>query len=157
MNYEEKKFFFTALTELRFKEFARILNFYKGQLISNGHFGVFNSSKKTKLKTLIFALAKDLWLQMDGIAVNGLIILKYWLQAYWLFTPPRLSEISMTNWRAKVKPVLTPHLWCKAMLKVWIWWKSWEPFRNYQLTSTANLVIIEWIRLGWLCQLVGRS
>ena len=27
-----------------------------------------------------------------------------------LFTPPRPSEISMENWRAKVKPVLTPHL-----------------------------------------------
>ena len=26
------------------------------------------------------------------------------------YTPPRLSEISMKNWRAKVKPVLTPHL-----------------------------------------------
>ena len=25
-------------------------------------------------------------------------------------TPPRLSEISMKNWRAKVKPVLTPYL-----------------------------------------------
>ena len=34
-----------------------------------------------------------------------------------LITPPRLSEISMKNWRAKMKPVLTPHI-CKAMLKV---------------------------------------
>jgi hypothetical protein len=25
-------------------------------------------------------------------------------------TPPRLSKISNENWRAKVKPVLTPHL-----------------------------------------------
>jgi hypothetical protein len=32
-------------------------------------------------------------------------------------TPPRLSEISMKNWRATVKPVLTPHLWYKAMVK----------------------------------------
>ena len=32
-------------------------------------------------------------------------------------TPPRLSEISIKNWRAKVKPVLTPNLW--DMLKVW--------------------------------------
>ena len=64
-------------------------------------------------------------------------------------TPPKPSEISMKNWSAKVKPVLTPHLWYKAMLKVWR--KSWEPFRIYQLTSTANPAIIEWIGLDWLC------
>ena len=27
-----------------------------------------------------------------------------------LYTPPRLSEISTKNWRAKVEPVLKPHL-----------------------------------------------
>jgi hypothetical protein len=27
-----------------------------------------------------------------------------------LGTPPRPSEINMKNWRAKMKPVLTPHL-----------------------------------------------
>ena len=27
-----------------------------------------------------------------------------------VLTPPRPSEIRIKNWRAKVKPVLTPHL-----------------------------------------------
>ena len=39
-----------------------------------------------------------------------------------------------------MKPFFTSHLWYKAMLKVWK--KSWEPFRIYQLTSTANSAII---------------
>ena len=39
-----------------------------------------------------------------------------------------------------MKPFLTSHLWYKAMLKVWR--KSCEPFRIYQLTSTANSAII---------------
>ena len=51
-------------------------------------------------------------------------------------TPPRSSEISMKNWRAKVKPVFTPHLCYKFMLKVWR--KLWESFRIYQLSSTAK-------------------
>ena len=58
----------------------------------------------------------------------------------YLNTTPRPPDISMKNWRAKVKPVLTSHLWYKAMLKIWE--KSWEPFRIYQLTSTANPAII---------------
>ena len=43
-------------------------------------------------------------------------------------TPPRPSK-TVKNWKAEVKPVLTPNLWYKAMLKVWR--KSWEPFRIY--------------------------
>jgi hypothetical protein len=54
-----------------------------------------------------------------------------WAAQSWPHTPPRSSEISMKN------------LWYKAMLKVWR--KLWEPFRIYQLTSTANPAIIEWI------------
>ena len=33
-----------------------------------------------------------------------------------MITPPRPSEISMKNWRAKVKPVLTPHF--ESMKKI---------------------------------------
>ena len=36
-----------------------------------------------------------------------------WIRAPMIYdyvTPPRPSEIKMKNWRAKVKPVLTPHL-----------------------------------------------
>ena len=51
-------------------------------------------------------------------------------------TPPRPSEISEKNWSTYAKPFLTSHSWYRAMLKVWR--KSWEPFRIYQLTSTAN-------------------
>ena len=50
-----------------------------------------------------------------------------------LFTPPKPSEESMTNWSVKVKPVLAPHLLYKPMLKVGR--KSWVPFRIYQLTK----------------------
>ena len=51
-------------------------------------------------------------------------------QKNWPGTQPRQSEISMKNWRAKVKPVLIPNLWYKSMLKVWR--KLWEPFRIYR-------------------------
>ena len=54
----------------------------------------------------------------------------------------------MKNWRVKARPVLTPHLWYKAMLKVWR--KSWESFRIYQLTSTANLVQFTQLWPNWL-------
>ena len=40
-------------------------------------------------------------------------------QLFSLCTSPRPWEMSMKNCRAKVKPVLTPHLWYKAMLKLW--------------------------------------
>ena len=66
-------------------------------------------------------------------------------------TPPRPSEISEKSWSTTVKPFLTSHLWYKAMLKVWR--KSWEPFRIYQLTSTANLAKICEIGLDWRCYL----
>ena len=55
---------------------------------------------------------------------------------YLLYNPNRSSQISMKNWRANARPVLTLHLWYKTILKVWR--KSWEPFRIYPLTSTAN-------------------
>ena len=64
-------------------------------------------------------------------------------------TPPRPSKISMKNCMAKVKPVLTPHLWYKAMLKVWR--KSCEPFRIYQLTSTSNPAQFLKLWSDWLC------
>ena len=51
-------------------------------------------------------------------------------------TLPRPSEKSEKNWSTQAKSFLTSHLWHKAILKVWK--KSWEPFRIYQLTSTAN-------------------
>ena len=69
------------------------------------------------------------------------------------FTPPRTSEISEKNWSTKAKPFLTSHLWYKAMLKVWR--KSWEPFRIYQLTSTANSAIICGIGLDWAWLNIG--
>ena len=53
-------------------------------------------------------------------------------------TPPRPSEISMKNWRAKVKPVLTSNLRYKAMLKVLR--KSWEPFRINKLNEQIPFV-----------------
>ena len=59
-------------------------------------------------------------------------------------TPPRPSEISEENWST----FLTSHLWCKAMLKVWK--NSWEPFRIYQLTSTANPSQFHKLWLNWL-------
>ena len=63
--------------------------------------------------------------------------------------PPQVAAHTTTKHEklggAKVKPVLTSHLWYKAMLKVWR--KSWDPFRIYQLTkgqiiSKANYVIL---------------
>ena len=60
-------------------------------------------------------------------------------------TLPRLSEISEKN-------LSNRHFWhpiydtYKAMLKVWR--KSWEPFRIYQLTSTANSARFT---QSWLC------
>ena len=54
-----------------------------------------------------------------------------------LSTLPRPSEISMKNWSLQMTPVLTPHLWHKAMHAERIK-KIWVPFRIYQLTSTAN-------------------
>ena len=59
----------------------------------------------------------------------------------------------MKNFMSTVKPVLTPHLWYKAMLKVWT--KLWEPFRIYQLTSTANPAQFIQLQPDWLCQLAG--
>ena len=53
-----------------------------------------------------------------------------------LTTPPSPSEISEKNWSTKAKPFLTSHLLDEAMQKVRR--KSWEPFRIYQLTSSAN-------------------
>ena len=65
------------------------------------------------------------------------------------YTLPRPSEISMKNWRAKMKAVLKSHLWYKAMFKVWR--KSWEPFRTYQLTSIANLAKFKQLWPDWMC------
>ena len=64
-------------------------------------------------------------------------------------TPPKLSQIIEKNWSTKAKPFLKSHLWYKVMLRVWS--KSWEPFRIYLLTSTANPVIICEVGLDWLC------
>ena len=67
---------------------------------------------------------------------------------------PKPSDINEKDWSTKANPFLTSHLWYKSMLKVWR--KSWEPFRIYQLTSTANPVIICEIGLDWLCYLADR-
>ena len=84
--------------------------------------------------------------QISIIMINPLI----WgiLEIFVLVTPPRLSEISEKNWSTKAKPFLTSHLWYKAMLKVWR--KSWEPFRIYQLTNTANPAQFHKLWLNWL-------
>ena len=67
--------------------------------------------------------------EMDILTIT--VFTKIFVFYLWMFltTPPRPSEISMKNWKAMVKPVLTFHFWYKAMLKVWR--KLWEPFRIY--------------------------
>ena len=67
-------------------------------------------------------------------------------------TPLRTSEINEKNWCTKVKPFLTFHLRYEAMLKVSR--KSWEPFRIYQLTITANPTQFHKLWPDWLCVLV---
>ena len=102
--------------------------FDKGHLISKCHFGVFNSSKKTNLKTLIFALAywgrnflfvfwKNLKHQKKRhFEINwplGRICLKFGILCNLgdSYTPPRPSEISEKICSTKGKPFLISHLW----------------------------------------------
>ena len=71
-------------------------------------------------------------------------------QTIWgIVYPPWPSETSEKNWSTKAKPFLTSHLWFIAILKVWT--KSWEHFRIYQLTSTANSAQFQKLWLDWLC------
>ena len=63
----------------------------------------------------------------------------------WLTYRP--SEISEKNWSINGKLFLTSHLWLKAMLKVC--WKSWEPFRIYQLLLVQQIQP-NFTNYGWI-------
>ena len=82
-------------------------------------------------------------------SINNVVDFFNILTPPFLVTPHRLSNMSMKKEITNLKPVLTPHLWYKAMLKVWR--KSWEPFRIYQLTSTANPAQFIQLWPNWLC------
>ena len=71
------------------------------------------------------------------------------------FTPPRLSEISKKNWRAKVKLFFdTPfmiQIHAESMKKIL------GAFWIYQLTSADNPANFTQLWSDWLCWLAGRS
>ena len=62
-------------------------------------------------------------------------MIDYLVEAF-LFTPPRPSKVSKTNWRAKLKPFLTPIYDTKSCWKFWLK-MDWIGFAKGQLISKA--------------------